>query len=227
MGSHPHPPAGNAQAGSPWPRYLLIGCGFVFVLTIALGALGFFFVRTMITEVGSAITSERALVVEPIELSPEEMAELDRRIREFGDALRDGRPVEPLVLTEDEINAQIQKRFRQKPSGAAAQVRIVGRQIEGEVSIPIRGFLPELDGRYLNGKAVFSVGVVDGKVVAFINDLRVGDRYIPDSVRERLSRENLLNDIHEEDEELSRALSRLESVEIGDGKVILRPAAVR
>jgi hypothetical protein len=227
MSSYAPVPGEGTRAEPKWPRYVFGGCLILMLVAVGLGVFSYYFVRNVVTEVGSAITSEHPLVVDQVEISPEEMAALDRRIREFGDALRDGTPVEPLVLTEKEINAQIQKRFRQKPSGAAAQVRIVGRQIEGEVSIPVRGFLPELDGRYLNGKAIFSVGVVDGRVVAFINDLRVGDRYIPDSVRERLSQENLLKDVHEEDEELSRALSRLESVEIGDGRVVLRPAASR
>lgn len=224
--AHSAPAARPAHPASPskLPRYLLIGCGSVLFIAILGGIATYVLLRGALTQIAENLTSERPLVIDEVRLSPEELAALDKRIRDFGDALQSGAPTPPLVLTSDEINAQIQKRFQSKPSGAAAVVRIIGRQLEGEVSFPVRGLMPEFEGRYLNGKAVFSVGVVDGRVVVHLADLRVGDQYIPDRLREGLSRENLLKDIYEEDGDLPRALSRIRSIEIGDDKVILTPA---
>lgn len=216
----PQPPA---NGGSGVPRYVMFGCLSVVLLLVVGGIVGWLILRTTFTHLVDTFTSDRPMTVAEVRMSAAEIEDLKRRIRDFGDGLSSGSATEPLILTADEINAVVQDYLKSSHSPIAAEVRLLGRQLEGEVSIPLEGRDWPLAGRYLNGKAVFAVGVVDGRAAAYIKDLRVGDRYIPDLVREELSKENILHEVYKDDSDVSRALSRIRSIEIGDGKVIFSP----
>lgn len=216
------PPA--PAAGSKVPRYVLFGCAGIVLLLVVGGIIASLILRSVAMQMLGTFTSDEPLTVAEVRMSASELFALERRIKDFADGLSDGSSTEPLVLTSDEINGLLQEHLKDVNAPVAAEVRILGRQLEGEVSIPLEGRGWPIAGRYLNGKAVFSLGVVDGRVAAYIKDLRVGDRYIPDAVREELSKEDLLDDIYKEKSDLSRALSRIRSIEIDGGKVILSPA---
>jgi hypothetical protein len=217
---YPQPPT---QGHSAIPRYVVYGCITVVLLLVIGGIAGWLILSTAFTHLVESFTSDRPMVVSEVRMSAADIERLHQRIREFANGLSTGTAAEPLVLNADEINALVQDHLRSTSAPVAAEVRILGRQLEGEVSIPLEGRDWPLDGRYLNGKVVFAVGVVDGRAAAYIKDLRVGDRYIPDLIREELSKEDILRDVYKEDSDLSRALSRIKSIEIGDGKVVLSP----
>lgn len=221
---HPVPPS---TPPSRLPKYLLIGCGSLLALAVIGGIAAYLLFWTAVDQIAHRFTTDRPLAMPRVQLSEAEMEALDRRVGNFGSGGEGFAADEALVLSADEINALIQRHSKFKVEGSGVVVRIVGDQLEGEISIPAGQLSPSLEGRFINGKAVFSVGVVDGKVVAFIQDLRVGDTYIPDTFRERLSRENLLRDAYDKDSDISSALSRIRSVEVRNGTVILTPASDR
>lgn len=217
----PHLPA---PAPSKVPRYLLVGCVSVLALLLLAGIAGYFLFWGAVDHLARDLTTERPLAVPPVTASEEEIRAIEKRIENFGSAMEGEAPPEPLVLSAEEINALIQRNSNLQEQRVGAVVRIVGRQIEAEISVPAERLMRSLEGRYLNGKAVLSVGVMDGRVVAYIRDLRVGDHYVPDQIRERISQENLLKGAYEEDSDLARALERIASVEVRDGSLVLVPA---
>lgn len=224
MGTYPPPPQ---QTRSSWPKYVGIGCLILLAVAVVGGVLAYYGIRSAISGIVAQYSSDRPLAVPTVALSDQQMQAVEERIRAFSDAMDQGTAAQPLELSETEINALIQRGLaRRKRDGESprAFVRIVGKRLEGDVSVPLASLGPGLEGRYFNGKARFSVGVVGERLVASIEDLKVGDEYVPDELRERLSRENILKDVYD-DPEASRFLTRLESVEIGDGKIVLRPRA--
>ncbi len=206
------------------PRFLLIGCGSVMVLSVLAGIALYFLFWGAVDQLARSFTTDRPLAIPQVTMSQEELEALDRRVSDFGSAIENNEATDPLVLSADEINALIQRHGKFKQEGTGVVVRIFGDQIEGEISLPAGQVAPSLEGRFVNGKGVFSIGVEEGRVVAYLQDLRVGDRYLPDQIREPLSRENLLRKAYEEDSELRRALTRIRSVEVREGKVIFTPA---
>ncbi|MCW5965297.1 MAG: hypothetical protein KIT83_14780 [Bryobacterales bacterium] len=223
---HPHP-LPPAPPPSRLPKYLLIGCGTLLALALIGGIAAYLLFWTAVDQIAHKFTTERPLSMPQVQLSDAEMEALERRVGNFGSAGEGYAADDVLVLSADEINALIQRHSKFKVEGSGVVVRIVGNQLEGEISIPAGQLSPSLEGRFVNGKAVFSVGVVDGRVVAYIQDLRVGDSYIPDAIRESLSRENLLRDAYDKDSDISEALSRISSVEVRNGTVVLTPAQAR
>lgn len=213
------------QPRSSWPKYVGIGCLILLAVLIVGGVLAYYGIRSAITGIVAQYSSDRPLSVPAVTLPEQEMQSLEQRMRTFGDAMDQGTAAAPLELTETELNALIQRGLARRKSsadGLRVFVRIVGKRLEGDISVPLSRFGPGLEGRYFNGKARISVGVVGERLVANLEDLKVGDQYVPDELRERLSRENILKDIYD-DPEAARFLTRLESVEIGDGKIVLRP----
>lgn len=207
------------------PKYLMIGCGSLVVVALVGGLLAYFLFWTAVDQLLVTFTTERPLAIPQVHLPDAEYEALERRVGAFSEAIEGDGSTDPLILSETEINALIQRHAKFKEPGSGVVVRIVADQLEGEFSVPASSISPSLEGRFLNGKAVVGVGIVNGRVAAFLQDLRVGDRYLPDSLRERFHQENLLRNVYEEDDDLSRALRRIRSVEVNDGKLILIPSA--
>lgn len=210
---------------NPWPKYIGFGCLLLVVLLALGGVLVYYGIRTAVGTFAAEYASDEPLQAPAAAMPAAGVAALENRLRSFGNALDQDRPAEPLALTEEELNVLVQRALARRSGGnrgPIAQIRIVGSRLEGLVSIPLASIGEEFQDRYLNGKARISVGVVDDRLVAHLEDLKVGDHYVPDSVRERISGENLLKDAYN-DPEVSRYLTRLQSVEIGDGKVVLTP----
>jgi hypothetical protein len=215
------------QPRSSWPKYVGIGCLILLAVLIVGGVLAYYGIRSAITGIVAQYSADRPLSVPTVTLSEQQIRSIEERVRAFSDAMDQGTAAQPLELTETEINGIIQRAMaRRKPNaeGPRAFVRIVGKRLEGDISVPLANLGSGLEGRYFNGKALISVGVVGDRLVANLEDLKVGDSYVPDELRERLSRENILKDAYD-DPEARRLLTRLESVEIGDGKIVLRPKA--
>lgn len=207
---------------SNWPKYVAFGCLGLLVVLVAGGVLAYYGIRSAVSGLVAEYSSEDPIAVPEVQMSNEEIWALRGRIRDFGDHIDQGVPAEPLVLTQEEINALIQDAMDKKGRNGRLYVRIVGRQLEGDVSIPLGEISDDFAGRYLNGKARISAGVVGDRLVAHLEDVKIGDKYVPDQIRERISRENLLKDAYD-DPEARQYLTRLDSIEIGDGKLVLRP----
>ncbi|MDZ7640204.1 MAG: hypothetical protein U5J83_18450 [Bryobacterales bacterium] len=219
------PSATRTPPKNPWPKYLGMGCLVVIVLLLIGGSLAYYAIRSAVSTVAAEYASDEPLALPELKISAAETSALENRVRAFSEALDEGRPAEPLVLTQQELNALIQSglsRSKASRNGLEAYVRIVGSRLEADVSIPLSQFGGDLEGRYMNGKARVSAGVVGDRLVAHLEDLKVGDHYLPDRFRERISRENILKGAYD-DPEARRFLTRLESVEIGDGKLTLKP----
>lgn len=221
----------NPQAAPPGtqpsrlPKYLLIGCGSLLVVALLGSVAAYFLFWAAVDQVLTTFTTEKPLAIPTVNLPEAEYNLLEERVRAFSQAVDGSGGGEPLVLSETEINALIQRHSKFKEPGSGVAVRIIADQLEAELSIPADSIAPSMEGRFLNGKALIGVGMRDGRVAAFLEDLRIGDRYVPDSFRDRLNKENILRKVYEENDDLSRALRRIQHVEIRDGSLVLTPAA--
>lgn len=220
---HQAPPYAKPPS-SGVPRYVLIGCASL-LLVFILGAVAIYWVfQYGVAEVVSTFTSDSPAVSNNVTLDASQMAALDERVRLFSEALNSQTSTSPLVLSSDELNALVQRQVSRWDPNAVARVRVFGRQIESDVSIPLRESKIVPGGRYLNGKASITVGVQNGRVEAYLRELKVGDSYIPDAIRRELENENLLHNVYEEKSDISRALEKIRDVEVRDGTVTLYPA---
>ncbi len=198
------------------------GCVIASVLTllllIALG-IGGFMVYRGITAFIEQNTSTTPMPLPHVELPPEQMEDLDKRWETFFKDAGTDKDVPPLVLTADEINAKIAQNAELKDH---VHVELPGDRIAGQISIPLEktGF-PGTKGRYLNGKASFRVELVNGTLFVFLESLEVNGKPISEDALKSFRSQNLAADVANKPEN-AREIEKLESIEVKDGKLILK-----
>ncbi len=191
-----------------------IALGLLLVLAVAGGVGGYYFLKGQI----NAYTEETPAELPVVELSEEQVAEIQSRIEGLQDAVENDGETTELVLTADEINALIasNEEFKGK-----VFVRIEDGQIAGDVSIPT-DFLPIGKGRYFNASASFEVSLENGVLVVKLKDATVKGQPLPKEVIDAIAAENLAKDLSQ-NPELAEKIKRFESIEVRDNKLILRP----
>ena len=155
-------------------------------------------------------------------MPPEQAKELHARVDAFREALDSGKPTEPLVLDSDDINVLIADNpdLRDK-----VHVDLEGDKVKGQVSFPLEGIgLPAFKGRYLNGKATLKVSLEDGFLRVTLDALEVKGKPVPATFIDQLRTKNLAEDVSRNPEN-AEAIRKLESIQVEDGKVIIKARA--
>lgn len=201
---------------------LFYGClsGTVCLLAILIAfLLGLYQLKRML----NFYTDTHAVSLPSVQLSAAEMDLLKRRIENFQDAVRTGRPTEPLSLSADEINALIASDPNLARVKGRVYVTIEGNRLKGQVSLPLDELgLPIFRNRYLNGTGVFAVGLHRGDLLVTTDSLVVKNKPLPAVYMDRIRSENLAANLSS-NPRASVALNHLQDVRIRDGKLILVP----
>ena len=157
-----------------------------------------------------------------VEMPAEKRQTLKERVETFRKAVNEGTPTEQLVLTSDDLNALLEEQPELK---GKIYVKVEGDEVKGQVSIPLDqlGF-PMVKGRYLNGEADLKASLKDGVLIVTLDSIEVNGKRVPDQVMEGIRKENLAKDAYK-DEKSSEMMRKLESLEIKDGKIILKVRA--
>lgn len=171
------------------------------------------------TRMVNEYTSTTPMELPHVELPAEQAEALDARVDAFKKSLDTGKDVKPLVLTADEINALIEKNPDFK---GRLHVEIPGDKIQGQISLPLTEVgLPGLKGRYLNGKAEFGARLTSGLLFVTLDSLEVNGKPLPDMLQS-IRGQNLAADFAK-DPDNARAIEKLESIEVKDGKLYIKP----
>ncbi len=216
-------PAGE---GAPKKSHgCLWGCLGATVALIVVLVAGVFVVKHAIERTIDAVTETEAMAIPAVEVAPDEAEALVARLGAFGQALRNGQPAEPLVLTEDEVNVAIQSHPDWAMLKGRIHVTLSGDEAGGKISMPLGEMgLGFLEGRYLNASAKFNVFFQAGVLHVYVVSGEVKGKPLPESVLQRLRTENLAKDM-QTDSETRAMLEKLASVEVKDGKLIITPKA--
>ena len=202
----------------PW-GCLLGGCAGVFLLMLgglALTAfLGVRFYNTQITK----YTSETPVELPTVEISPERMAEIEKRVEEFQEKLEKGEAAEPLVLTEEDVNALIS---REDQFRGRVYVTIEGDQVSAEVSVPT-DMLPGAKGRFFNGEVVLDGSLENGVLIVKADQASVNGEPVPEEYMQGIRKENLAKDAYK-DPDSAAWLRKFESMRVVDNTIVLTPA---
>jgi len=158
-----------------------------------------------------------------VEMPAEQRQVLKDRVDAFRKAVDAGTSTEPLVLTSDDLNALIEDNPDLK---GKIYVKVEGDEVKGQVSIPLdvlgqNPFFRMLKGRYLNGEADLKASLQDGVLIVTLDSIEVNGQKPPEQMMTELRKQNLAKDAYK-DEKTSRMIRKIESLEIKDGKIILR-----
>jgi hypothetical protein len=225
----------NAPSSARSSRGMKPGCVFYGCLT--LGILGLLLGTGLGVGAWYVMKKFNAMVeeytaVEPVELPSVEMSESDyaaltERVTGFGQALRDGTAVEPLVLTADEINVLLARGAVSEAWQGRLHVRMEGDQVRGQMSLPLdllaqHRLFARLRGRYLNGAVRLGVGMEGGRLAVRLVGAEVNGQAIPAEVMQALQSVNLADPAYN-DPAQAGTLSRIGRVEVKEGRLVVVP----
>jgi hypothetical protein len=199
------------------------GCVFASVLAvlmiIALAVLVFVSMR-FFSGLVEQWTSPVPAELPKVQVSEEERKSVRERVDAFSKALEGGTAVDPLVLNSDDLNALIEESPLFKGNVFA---RVEGDKLKAQISMPLdRVVIGMLKGRYLNGEAELKASLRDGILVVTLETLEVNGKRPPENFLAGLRQQNLAKDAHD-NPKIAEIIRQLESLEIKDGTIILKP----
>src|SRR5262249_46295257 len=104
-------------------------------------------------------------------------------------------------------------------------VTIERDKLKGQVSIPLEFLgLPMFRGRYLNGEAELKVSLNNGLLLVTLESFEVNGQRPPEEFLANLRQQNWAQDAYKNPKN-AEFLRKLESIEIKDGKIIIKPRA--
>jgi hypothetical protein len=158
-----------------------------------------------------------------VQMPQAEIDQLRQRVETFQDAVRTGRPTEPLSLSSDEINAYIQTEPSLMKAKGKVYVTIEGNRLKGQVSLPLDDLgLRLFRGRYLNGSGIFAVSLQKGSLVVTPESIVVKGKPLPGVYMDKIRSQNLADSLNN-NPRASVALNHLQEIRISDGKLVLVP----
>jgi hypothetical protein len=188
------------------------GCITVIVLAVLLALVIYLGIRYAANEIGK-YTSPTPETFPQVNLPAGEREALENRVKEFGDALEAQRPVEPLVLNSDQLNALIEENPAFK---GMVHVDIKGDKIDGQLSLPVPLF-----GGYLNGTGELKVSLRDGNLVVTADSISVRGQPVPEQYMKDIRNQNLAKDAYKNPKNAEQ-LRKIESIEVKDGTIIIK-----
>ena len=157
-----------------------------------------------------------------VEMPEEQRKALKDRVEAFRKAVNAGTPIEPLVLTSDDLNVLISENEDLKGS---IYVTVEGDEVKGKVSFPLDKLnVGMVRGRYLNGEADLKASLKDGVLIVTLDSIEVNGKKPPEEFLQGMRQQNLAKDAYK-DQETANMMRKLESLEIKDGKIILKVRA--
>jgi hypothetical protein len=192
------------------------------LLIIGLAGLAYLAYRTA-NQYLEEYTSKSPRDLPQVKITKEEQEAVVDRFKSFRQKIKDQTATEPLVLTGDDLNALVQEVPELK---GRVFFTVEEGKIKGQVSIPLSIFMDTnfTRGRYVNGEAEFKASLADGVLVVILDSIEVNGKRPPEQAMANLRQQNLAKDFYK-DPENAAMIRRFESLEITDGKIIIKPRA--
>jgi len=190
---------------------------FLFLLLAAYGTFRYF--KHLVVE----YTDTKPLPAPVVQLSGAEITNLQQRIHGFDQAIKNDKPVEPLSLSADEVNALIAKEAKSNASPARLYFSFNSNQVQAQLSLPTDGTgVRMLKGRYFNGSGEFAVSLQNGRLNVNVKSLSVKGRPLPENFMVQIRMQNFA-DAWTNDVNFNQAIANLEEIKIENNKLIVIP----
>ncbi len=211
-------PAPPAKKGLPALAWVGIGCGGLLLLTIiAVTIISIVFFRWMGT-----FMADDPMQFEEVTASQEEVQTLLDRFDGFKTALEGNQDAEPLRLTGRDLNLLVAHHPDWLPFQDIVFFEISDGQLGGMLSLPLGEFIPNLQGKYLNGSGQFKIGLHQGDLDIFLQELEVNGQSLPEEFMRDLRREDFY-DANSTDPEVDRLIQQLDTIEVEGNEIIITP----
>jgi hypothetical protein len=173
----------------------------------------------------NSLTDPAPMPLPSVEMPAEQLEQLQRRVNDFKQAVREGSPTSPLELSADEINALIASDPTLRDWKGKIFVSIENDHPKALMSFPTDDLhLPLLKGRYLNGSATLNLSLENGTLRLAPLSVIVKGKPLPEVYMKNLRRQNLAQSLNS-DPRTSSGLAKLQDISVKDGKLVIVPKA--
>ncbi len=210
------------QVQKPKRGCVFYGCLTALGLFLATTLILYFSVSYAVNQFIQQFTQTKPADMPVVTISDEEFSRLRERLKIFQTGLDAGTPVEPLVLTANEINALINQSPALAPLKGKVFVTLEGNEVRGQVSMPLSGYgVKKLEGRYLNGSAVLALALTNATLNVTMKSVKINGVTPPERFMANIRSQNLAAEVSK-DPKNAAEIRKLDQVEVRDGKLFLR-----
>jgi hypothetical protein len=218
----------GSEVSEPQSKGGCLGCSpgclasIVVTFLVVLGLAGFGIYYSYKKWVGfiGEITETAPVPLPVLKMTDEEREKVLDRVKEFGEAMKGEKTPEPLVLTEDELNALI---ARHDPEmSKRVRLSFSGENVTGKISLPLPPQFTGGEQRYLNANGTFKIGVSEGIPIVRLVSAEVKGKPIPAQMLTTLQNESFAQR-SPDNPKLNEAYDNIERVKITDGKLFVYP----
>ena len=208
---------------------LAIGCFGVMIAILAGSLILYFGAKYALNYALDEFTDDRPTYFTQSNLDTEESVTLKARFDDFKKRVNVNLPTKPLELGTDEINHLIETDPQFSTLKDKVRLNIVKNEVRGRISLPIdiiRQVYPDLpqmsalSGRFINADVAVNLWLRNGKLEAYLKDMRVKDKPMPSQIMEKIEERDLLKD-DRIGGQLRQQFKQLRDVKVENGKIIL------
>jgi hypothetical protein len=144
------------------------------------------------------------------------------RVDAYAKDLREDKPLEPIKLTEADINALLQNHPDLKDTyGDHMYVTLGDSTVTAQMSLPL-DWLPLFRERFFNGIATFDVGFMNGRFQIYLNSASVKGEDVPAQQIRQIRGENL-GKTWDDDPDARELMRKIDTIEITKDGVTITP----
>ncbi len=202
------------------------GCITCLILFLVVGLMGVLAVRYLVGRLNSAIikyTDTSPMALPKSDMPADEVKKLQERVDAFDKAAKAHTSTPPLVLTGREINALLANSTNRLRDNI--YVSVEGGELKGQISLPLEKefkiWMIHTQGRYLNGAATTTAALTNSTLWVKLESLDVKGNPLPEDLMAVFRAQNMAATGIEDPKE-SEFFSRLESIVVTNGTVILK-----
>ena len=199
------------------------GCIALIIAVLIASVAAVLLVRYGFKNAFSGYTDSQPAQLEPVDTSPAKVKAVQDKIAAFRDMIQNQKDAQELTLTADEINTLIAADPNRQDIANRLRLLIEGDQVKAHISWPLDDIGPfKLNGRYLNGIATLAVSLDKGQLHARIHNITTtGRKPLPPMVLDKMKTVDFGANF-QQDPQGAAAVSQIESIQIKDGRVIIR-----
>ena len=169
------------------------GCVSLLCFAVLVAIVGFFVVRYQINQVRENYTAAEPAILPEVEISDGDLESLFARYDAFQDENDGDGETGPLELTQNDVNAIIQRHPDFEDVNGHVYVTIEKDDMTGEITIPLDA-IPFFGGRYFNGTGTFDINLEDGRLTVYLEEASVKGEPLPEMFMSEMRNINLAED---------------------------------
>jgi len=203
-------------------KFVALVVSLVLLLVLLGGYFGYHGIKGLLVDLREKYTDTSPLELPEFTSSDEASEAVLARVDRFADSLKTSTPDSPLILSGEDINILVNRHPAWEDLAGKLHVEIDQDRLLGTISVPLDPVSGFLEGRFLNGNAVFRISLSDDVLQVHIDSVEIGGDPLPDKLMESIRANNLADEANQ-DQGSREVFQKLESVTVKDGRLTITP----